>query len=165
MYFIGILHYLRIIDSQSPATTQAGGPCGFDPGKRVYGRKLELRIRGAAAQTRVVSMSGIRLFRRKSTQSFKGIIRDDISEFESFSIGAGWCQALSDSSSLDWLTAALPHDVFVIAFEADQFQIGRYPVHQPLDHLATLRPTIDIVAARASPIQRWSSHDRRSDKP
>jgi adenine C2-methylase RlmN of 23S rRNA A2503 and tRNA A37 len=43
----------------------------------------ELRIPGAAAQTRLVSMSGIRLFRRKSTQSFKGIIRDDISEFES----------------------------------------------------------------------------------
>ena len=43
----------------------------------------ELRIPGAAAQTRLVSMSGIRLFRRKSTQSFKGIICDDISEFES----------------------------------------------------------------------------------
>src|SRR5919204_4916991 len=37
-------------------------------------------------------------------------------------------------------------DVFVIALEADQFQVGRSPVHQPLDHLATLRPTIDIVA-------------------
>ena len=30
-------------------------------------------------------------------------------------------------------------DVFVIALEADQFQVGRSPVHQPLDHLATLR--------------------------
>jgi hypothetical protein len=54
----------------------------------------ELRIPGAAAQTRVVSMSGIRLFRRKSTQSFKGIIRDDISEFESHmpshAVGSLW---------------------------------------------------------------------------
>lgn len=31
-----------IIDSQSAATTQAGGPCGFDPGKRVYGRKRHI---------------------------------------------------------------------------------------------------------------------------
>ncbi len=31
-------------------------------------------------------------------KTFKGIICDDISEFESFSIGAGWCQSLSDCS-------------------------------------------------------------------
>lgn len=31
-----------IIDSQSIATTQAGGPRGFDPGKRVYGRKRHI---------------------------------------------------------------------------------------------------------------------------
>ena len=31
-----------IIDSQSAPTTQAGGPCGFDPGKRVYGRKRHI---------------------------------------------------------------------------------------------------------------------------
>src|SRR5262249_33237428 len=49
-------------------------------------------------------------------------------------------------SSLDCLTAALPHDVFVIALEADQFLVGRSPVHQHLDDLAALRPTIDIVA-------------------
>jgi hypothetical protein len=49
-------------------------------------------------------------------------------------------------SSLDRLTAALPHDVFVVALEADQFQVGRSPIHQPLDDLAPLRPTIDIVA-------------------
>jgi putative transposase len=31
-----------IIDSQSASTTQAGGPAGFDPGKRVYGRKRHI---------------------------------------------------------------------------------------------------------------------------
>lgn len=31
-----------IIDSQSAPTTQAGGPRGFDPGKRVYGRKRHI---------------------------------------------------------------------------------------------------------------------------
>ena len=31
-----------VIDSQSAATTQAGGPRGFDPGKRVYGRKRHI---------------------------------------------------------------------------------------------------------------------------
>jgi hypothetical protein len=34
----------------------------------------------------------------ESARAFKGIICDVISEFESFSIGAGWCQALSDCS-------------------------------------------------------------------
>jgi hypothetical protein len=34
----------------------------------------------------------------QTCKTFKGIICDDISEFESFSIGAGWCQALSDCS-------------------------------------------------------------------
>src|SRR5207245_4970618 len=29
---------------------------------------------------------------------------------------------------------------------ADQFQVGRSPIHQPLDDLATLRAAIDIVA-------------------
>src|SRR5262249_52814846 len=43
----------------------------------------ELLIPGAAAQTRVVSMAGIRLDPPKSTRLFKGIICDDISEFES----------------------------------------------------------------------------------
>ena len=52
----------------------------------------------AAAQTRIVSKARIRLDSGKSVRSFKGIICVDISEFESFSIGAGWCQALSDSS-------------------------------------------------------------------
>src|SRR5215469_10233581 len=35
---------------------------------------------GAAAQTRVVSLAGIRLDSRKSVRPFKGIICDDISE-------------------------------------------------------------------------------------
>src|SRR6516165_560481 len=43
----------------------------------------ELRIPGAAAQTRVVSMAGIRLGSGKSARPFKGIICVDISEFES----------------------------------------------------------------------------------
>src|SRR6266436_9153913 len=38
---------------------------------------------GAAAQTRVVSMAGIRLDSRKSVRPFKGIICADVSEFES----------------------------------------------------------------------------------
>jgi hypothetical protein len=47
---------------------------------------------------RVVSVARIRLDSRKSVRRFKGIFCHDISEFESFSIGAGWCQALSDCS-------------------------------------------------------------------
>ena len=43
----------------------------------------ELRIPDAAAQTRVVSMAGIRLGSWESARAFKGIICDDISEFES----------------------------------------------------------------------------------
>jgi hypothetical protein len=37
---------------------------------------------GAAAQTRMVSVARIRLDPRKSVRPFKGIICDDISEFE-----------------------------------------------------------------------------------
>jgi hypothetical protein len=40
----------------------------------------ELRISGAAAQTRVVSLAGIRLGSWESARAFKGIICDDISE-------------------------------------------------------------------------------------
>jgi hypothetical protein len=43
----------------------------------------ELRITGAAAQTRMVCVARIWLVSRKSTRFFKGIICDDISEFES----------------------------------------------------------------------------------
>ncbi len=52
----------------------------------------------AAAQTRIVSKARIRLDSCKSVRSFKGIFCHDIFEFESFSIGAGLCQALSDCS-------------------------------------------------------------------
>src|SRR6516165_9839570 len=51
---------------------------------RDAGRRAELRITGAAAQTRMVSVARIRLVSRKSTRLFKGIICDDISEFESY---------------------------------------------------------------------------------
>src|SRR6266487_702864 len=37
----------------------------------------------AAAQTRIVSVAGIRLDSRESERLFKGIICDDVSEFES----------------------------------------------------------------------------------
>jgi hypothetical protein len=50
---------------------------------RDAGRRAELRITAAAAQTRMVSVARIRLVSRKSTRLFKGIICDDISEFES----------------------------------------------------------------------------------
>ena len=55
----------------------------------------ELRIPNAAAQTRMVSVAKIRLDRRKSTRLFKGIICDDISEFESHmpSHAVGLCGA------------------------------------------------------------------------
>ena len=43
----------------------------------------ELRISAAAAQTRVVSLAGIRLGSWESARAFKGIICDDVSEFES----------------------------------------------------------------------------------
>src|SRR5437870_10846440 len=59
-----------------------------------------LRIEGVEAKTRIVSKARIRLDSGKSVRSFKGIICVDISEFESFSIGAGWCQAPSDAPSI-----------------------------------------------------------------
>ena len=46
--------------------------------------RAELRIPTAAAQTRMVSVARIRLDSRKSLRPFKGIICDDISEFESY---------------------------------------------------------------------------------
>src|SRR5207245_8792917 len=52
-------------------------------GRGMLAAGLELRITGAAAQTRMVSVARIRLVSRKSPRLFKGIICDDISEFES----------------------------------------------------------------------------------
>jgi hypothetical protein len=44
----------------------------------------ELRLPNATAQTRVVSVARIQQDSRKSVRPFKGIICDDISEFESY---------------------------------------------------------------------------------
>jgi hypothetical protein len=44
----------------------------------------------AAAQTRIVSVTGIRLNSRESVRSFKGIISDDISEFECHAVRSLW---------------------------------------------------------------------------
>src|SRR6516162_142916 len=44
----------------------------------------ELRLPKVAAQTRIVSVARIRLDSRKSVRPSKGIICDDISEFESY---------------------------------------------------------------------------------
>src|SRR5215469_3121949 len=44
----------------------------------------EAAFPNAAAQTRVVSLAGIRLGSWESARAFKGIICDDISEFESY---------------------------------------------------------------------------------
>jgi hypothetical protein len=55
----------------------------------------KLRIPTAAAQTRVVSRAGIRFGSWESARAFKGIICDDISEFESshasHAVGSLWC--------------------------------------------------------------------------
>src|SRR5262245_1422118 len=59
----------------------------FEPtcarGRGMLAAGPKLRITGAAAQTRMVSVARIRLVSRKSPRLFKGIICDDISEFES----------------------------------------------------------------------------------
>src|SRR6478672_4996114 len=72
---------------------EIGGPgLGSTPGParllKDSGRtQPELRIPGAAAQTRVVCVAGIRLGSGESARAFKGIICDDISEFESYMPG------------------------------------------------------------------------------
>jgi hypothetical protein len=64
----------------------------------------ELRIPDAAAQTRVVSMAGIRLGSWESARAFKGIICDDISEFESHmpsqAVGSLWGATCRKSNRL-----------------------------------------------------------------
>ena len=57
----------------------------------------ELRIPGAAAQTRAVSLAGIRLDSRKSVRPFKGIICDDISEFRSTEVAETTLESLEAS--------------------------------------------------------------------
>jgi hypothetical protein len=60
----------------------------------------ELRIPGAAAQTRLVSMSGIRLGSGESARAFKGIICDDISEPRSrVSVGHVWLRNYAQQRS------------------------------------------------------------------
>jgi len=49
----------------------------------------------AAAQARIVSVTKIRLYFQKSGRPFKGIICDDISEFESYLASHGQGRALS----------------------------------------------------------------------
>ena len=57
----------------------------------------EQRIPGAAAQARVVSLAGIWLGSWESARAFKGIICDDVSEFESYmpsqAVPSLWCSA------------------------------------------------------------------------
>src|SRR5262249_50862295 len=86
-------HHTRSLGAESPAQT-AQWCCWlcrrriiFEPtcarGRGMLAAGPELRITGAAAQTRMVSVARIRLVSRKSPRLFKGIICDDISEFES----------------------------------------------------------------------------------
>ena len=63
----------------------------------------ELRIPRAAAQTRVVSVAGIRLRPWESARAFKGIICDDISEFESYMPS----QAVWSLGGMSWLKRGL----------------------------------------------------------
>src|SRR5215813_15340677 len=74
---------------------------------------------------------------------------DDVTIILSVGDQGGPATIIHPPSSLDWLTAALPHDVFVIALEADQFQVERSPVHQPLDDLAA-KPCSETGALTAS---------------
>ena len=61
---------------------------------RDVGTEPELRTPGAAAQTRMVSVPGIRLDPNRSIRCFKGIVYVDISEFESYmpshAVGSLW---------------------------------------------------------------------------
>src|SRR5919201_512432 len=82
-------------DGQRPCRTLAEAPAEPSP---------ELRIPGAAAQTRVVSVARIRLGPRESVRSFKGIICLDISEFESYmpshAVCSLWVTSLEFESDL-----------------------------------------------------------------
>ena len=87
-------HHTRSVCAESPAQTAQwccwlcrrriifGPTCARGRGMLAAGP--ELRITGAAAQTRMVSVARIRLGSCESARAFKGIICDDISEFESY---------------------------------------------------------------------------------
>jgi len=87
-------HHRRSLCAESPAQTVQwccwfcrrritfGPTCAR--GRGVLAAGPELRITRAAAQTRMVSVARIRPVSRKSTRLFKGIICDDIFEFESY---------------------------------------------------------------------------------
>jgi hypothetical protein len=93
-----LLSFSRPPCSHSHNATGPGFPCR---GRFRHRKRTPLPF--AAAQTRIFSVATIWLVARKSARPFKGIIFPDVSEFESFSIGAGWCQALSDCSvNLMW---------------------------------------------------------------
>jgi hypothetical protein len=92
-------------------------------GRRMLAAGPELRITGAAAQTRMVSVARIRLVSRKSTRLFKGITCDDISEFESYmpshAVGSLWagrllgCLILSPAGPPALLRAARRWESFI----------------------------------------------------
>ena len=66
----------------------------------------ELRMPGAAAQTRMVSMAEIRRGSGKSARAFKGIICDAISKFESHmpshAVGSLWAMVISRGLTRRW---------------------------------------------------------------
>jgi hypothetical protein len=74
------------------------------------GIKSELHARNNSAQTRVVSLAGIRLGSEESARAFKGIICDDISEFESHMpsqpVPSLWAMSSSQRSPIFMLGSA-----------------------------------------------------------
>jgi hypothetical protein len=62
------------------------------PARDAAQSRPELHLPSGAAQPRIVSVARIRLDSRKSVRPFKGIIYDDISEFESYHLS----QRISD---------------------------------------------------------------------
>jgi hypothetical protein len=79
---------------------------------RDVGTEPELRTAGAAAQTRIVSVAGIRLDPNRSMRCFKGIVYVDISKFESYmpSHAVGLLVAFFFGAAIDaWLRIPLHH--------------------------------------------------------
>src|SRR5437660_12311558 len=71
-------HNMRLRVRYQIGNSPANMPC------LLRGTRPELRILNAAVQTRIVSVARIRFDFQKSARRFKGIICDDISEFESY---------------------------------------------------------------------------------